>query len=93
MSPKLTKGEVNPKVAKNKLSLELIRDGKEILFGKFLPQLTAEMKTKAWAEIWEHCRSMWFSFAKDSKRGIVYLRDVWWQNLRKTTVVGENYFF
>lgn len=63
--------------------LNLIKEKKDILFGKFSSSLTHDIKTKTWIDINEKIKAVGI-FNKDWK----YLRDTTWQNWRKRTIVS-----
>lgn len=63
--------------------LNLIRDKKDTLFGAFSPKLTKIDKQDAWEEILEEGKRLGLI---PSAKDINYIRDVFWQNLRKRTL-------
>lgn len=65
--------------------LNLIRDNKDVLFGKFTNVLTHEVKVEKWKDIAEKVKASGI-YSKDWK----YLRDTTWQNWRKRTIVSTN---
>lgn len=67
----------------NKNSLHL-RDRKEILFGKFSEKLTHDKKVSEWKTITDILYPQ--NIIKD--KNWKYVRDVLWQNLKRTTKVG-----
>lgn len=63
--------------------LELIRDHRTTIFGKFSTSLTSKQKNDVWDQITTKAISLGLLAAnKDSK----YLRDTYWQNIRRRTV-------
>ncbi|XP_067014637.2 uncharacterized protein [Anabrus simplex] len=69
-------------IANKLLILNKIRDAKEILFGAF-SSLTKEDKVREWRNI--HNIALSVGLIPDAK-DFTYVRDVLWQNLKKTTV-------
>ena len=69
--------------------LTLIRDKKDVLFGKFSSRLTKKDKDKAWEEVGEEAKALGVI---GQERDAAYLRDTTWQNWRKRALVGA-YFF
>ncbi|KAI5729821.1 hypothetical protein M8J76_006959 [Diaphorina citri] len=55
---------------------------KEVLFGKFSDRITKQDKVNAWKEVFENVQCLNAFPGKD----YTYLRDVFYQNLRKTTM-------
>lgn len=68
--------------------LDTIRENKDVLFGQFSATLTKEMRNKAWTNIGEYAKSIG---ALASDKEPLYIRDVWWPNVRKTSMVCINY--
>ena len=64
--------------------LNLINSEKDILFGKFSDELTAEEKFRKWDEIAERAKDV--GVLKSHQNG-KHLREVTWQNWRKRSVV------
>lgn len=71
------------------LILKEIRERKDILFGSFSSKLTKKDKIECWKAIYEKCASLGL-VAPD--KDWAYCRDVFWQNIKKATVVSI-YFF
>lgn len=65
--------------------LEKIKRNKHIIFGQFSSTLTKYTKGKAWQEIGEYAKSI--GVIPDGKQW-TYIRDVWWPNVRKLSVVS-----
>lgn len=65
--------------------LNVIRDNKDVLFGKFTNVLTHEVKVEKWKDIAEKVKASGI-YCKEWK----YLRDTTWQNWRKRTIVSTN---
>lgn len=63
--------------------LELIRSQRETLFGAFSPSLTKVDKYNAWESITDEAKSLGLIAANKMPN---YMRDVYWQNLRKRTM-------
>lgn len=63
--------------------LELIRDNRRTLFGAFSADLTKIDKSEAWEEILDEATKLGLIAAN---KDINYIRDVYWQNLRKRTM-------
>lgn len=63
--------------------LNLIREEKDVLFGRFTSQLTHEQKVGTWKRVAEKATAIG-AFSRDWK----YLRDTTWQNWRKRTIVS-----
>lgn len=63
--------------------LELIRSQRETLFGAFSPSLTKIDKSNAWESITDEAKQLGLI---TSNKTAVYMRDVYWQNLRKRTL-------
>lgn len=70
--------------AKRVTVLTLIREKKEVLFGKHSPNLTNEMKISAWREVMELAQSLDII---PIEKEWTYVRDTTWQNWRRATVV------
>lgn len=64
--------------------LDSIREQKDVLFGPFSTTLTKEMRNKAWIVIGEYAKSIG---ALPSGKEPLYVRDVWWPNVRKMSMV------
>lgn len=64
--------------------LQEIREKKEQLFGPFSSTLTKQVKTDCWKEVNNKCGSLGLVVPE---KDWTYTRDVFWQNLKKATVV------
>lgn len=64
--------------------LDSIREQKEVLFGPFSATLTKEKRNKAWTSIGEYAKSIG---ALPNGKDSLYVRDVWWPNVRKMSMV------
>ena len=64
--------------------LEKVKRCKDILFGAFSEKLTKGDKNAAWKEILDYAQSLGLIVGKDPQ----YMRDTWWPNIRKTTMVS-----
>lgn len=66
--------------------LQQILEKKNILFGQFSDRLNKVQKQDAWKEVFESCRCLNAFPGKE----YTYLRDTFYQNLRKNTMVSLN---
>lgn len=66
--------------------LERVKEKKAVLFGQFSPSLTKEMRSKAWIEIGTYAKSI--GVLPNGKEAS-YIRDVWWPNVRKLSMVSK----
>lgn len=66
------------------LLLKKIEENKNILFGAFNDKLTKQNKSDAWKEIFKLGQSCGAFNGKEWS----YIRDVFWPNIRKTTMVS-----
>lgn len=64
--------------------LRKIEEQKDILFAKFAPNITHTIKQDAWKEIHRACLPMNLFPGKD----YTYIRDTFFQNLKRTTTVS-----
>lgn len=67
--------------------LNKIKENKDILFAKFSSTLDRQKKASKWHEITTYAQSLG---AVDAARDATYLRDVWWPNARKATMVSSD---
>lgn len=66
--------------------LQQILEKKNILFGQFSDRLNKVQKQDVWKEVFESCRCLNAFPGKE----YTYLRDTFYQNLRKNTMVSLN---
>lgn len=71
--------------ANKALILQEIRDKKDVLFGSFSDKLTKQEKVECWKTI--HQKSASLGLVAPDKDW-AYSRDVFWQNLKKSTMVS-----
>lgn len=64
--------------------LKAIENEKDILFGQFSSTLTKQDKDKAWEKIFEIAKHV---MELDDTKKCQYLRDVMWQNWRRSAMV------
>lgn len=67
--------------------LQKIKENKDILFGQFSDTLTKKDKSEGWKEMFEFAISIG---AVKKERGWEYVRDTFWPNLRRATMVSIN---
>lgn len=65
--------------------LGMIRESKDILFGKFTSKLTKSDKVAEWKKITDTCQALGLV---PTNKDYGYVRDTFWPNLKKTTVVS-----
>lgn len=66
--------------------LNILREHKDILFGKFTATLTHQIKIAKWKEITEQAHAL---CALDVNKDWRYLRNTLWQNWRKRAIVSQ----
>jgi hypothetical protein len=69
------------------LILKEIRENRDVLFGSFSEKLTKKDKNACWQEIHKKCSSLGLVAPN---KDWSYTRDVFWQNLKKATMLSNN---
>lgn len=67
--------------------LHKIKENKRMLFGAFSASLTKQNKMEIWKQVNSYAQSIG---AIPQTKEWSYLRDVWWPNVRKATMVSFN---
>lgn len=66
--------------------LRLINENKEELFGSWSSKLSKEKKTKCWQKFINVCVSEYGFSPVDEGKGVKYLRDTVWHNIKRATM-------